>query len=272
MSKSLRRAFLVGINYKGSDCELGGCINDVISTKELLIRTYGYEESNILVFTDNSVIKPTGANIRKGWQWLLSRSPAADFNRSRYTQFDARDKPVLFFHYSGHGSQARDLTGDEKDGIDETICPIDFRTGGMITDDIIRTELATRVPSGAKLFSLVDACHSESSLDLLWNATVLKTGEFTLTRAGNYLATPGEVALISGCQDFDTSADIVVAGKGQGALTYAFLSVLKKANYNITYDKLLVEIRAFLKNKRISKQVPCLSFGRSVQISSKFSL
>jgi len=272
MSRTLKRAFLVGINYKGSDCELGGCINDVLNTKELLIRKYKYQESNILLLTDDTLIKPAAANILKGWKWLLSSSPASDFSRSRFTRLGSRDKPILFFHYSGHGSQVRDRNGDEKDGIDETICPLDFSTAGMITDDIIRSELAVQVPIEGKLIALIDACHSESSFDLLWTVKNGLDGSFTLSRVGSYIPTVGDVSIISGCQDFDTSADIVVEGKGQGALTYAFLSVLKAANYNITYDELLVNIRSFLKEKRISTQVPCLSFGRNVQISRSFAL
>ena len=35
----------------------------------------------------------------------------------------------------GHGSQVRDLDGDEEDGYDEVICPLDFKTAGPIVDD-----------------------------------------------------------------------------------------------------------------------------------------
>lgn len=272
MPRTLKRAFLVGINYKGSKYELNGCINDVIATKDLLVRIYGYQESNILIITDDTLIRPTAQNIRKGWKWLLSRSPVSDFNRSRYSQFGSNDKPVLFFHYSGHGSQQNDENSDESDNLDETICPIDFEKGGMISDDVIREELVNRVPSGAKLFSLIDACHSASTLDLLWNTTISSDGSFNLARVGKYLQTAGDVSMISGCQDFDTSSDIVAEGKGQGALTFAFLSVLKFANYNITYDDLLLKIRSFLTSKRISTQIPCMSFGRAVKISRKFTL
>ena len=44
----------------------------------------------------------------------------------------------LFFHYSGHGGQTKDLDGDEGDGYDETIYPVDFRYAGHIVDDEIR--------------------------------------------------------------------------------------------------------------------------------------
>jgi hypothetical protein len=35
----------------------------------------------------------------------------------------------------GHGGQTPDLDGDEEDGYDEVIYPVDFRTAGHIVDD-----------------------------------------------------------------------------------------------------------------------------------------
>ena len=35
----------------------------------------------------------------------------------------------------GHGGQTKDLDGDEDDGYDEVIYPVDFRTAGHIVDD-----------------------------------------------------------------------------------------------------------------------------------------
>ena len=36
---------------------------------------------------------------------------------------------------SGHGGQTADLDGDEDDGYDEVIYPVDFRSAGHIVDD-----------------------------------------------------------------------------------------------------------------------------------------
>lgn len=272
MSRTIKRAFLVGINYRGTSSELNGCINDVNSIKDLLIRQYGYIEDNILVLTDDTPIKPTKANILKGWKWLLSASPAASFKKSKYTRLSSHESPAFFFYYSGHGSQVLDRNYDERDRKDEVLCPIDFTKVGMIADDAIRAELAAKVPSTGKLVAIIDACNSESSLDLLWTVRSNVASEFTLAKVGDYLATPGDVAMISGCQDFDTSAEITINGKPQGALTHALLSVLKEANYNITYDQLLKNVRLFLQWRQLSTQIPCLSFGRSVHISRKFTL
>lgn len=72
----------------------------------------------------------------------------------------------LVFHYSGHGSQQRNYNGDELDGYDETICPVDFETQGMIVDDEINATIVRPLTHGVKLHAIIDACHSGTVLDL----------------------------------------------------------------------------------------------------------
>jgi hypothetical protein len=53
----------------------------------------------------------------------------------------------LFFHFryriyehvdiSGHGDQVQDRNGDEDDGYDETILPVDYSRAGQIVDDVL---------------------------------------------------------------------------------------------------------------------------------------
>ena len=37
---------------------------------------------------------------------------------------------------SGHGGQTKDLDGDEADGFDEVIYPVDYNQAGHIVDDV----------------------------------------------------------------------------------------------------------------------------------------
>ncbi|CAH6419016.1 Caspase [uncultured virus] len=281
----IKRAFLVDINYRGSEFELHGCINDVLAVKAMLIDHYGYLEENILLLSDDTIVKPTAANIINGWKWLISKRSISHFNPGREAQSQAylpltsSDNANLYFHYSGHGSQVRDTNGDEIDGKDETICPIDFLTAGMISDDIMRVKLANKVPANNKLVAVIDACHSESSFDLLWtvksNMILGKRnkvssigegfpslGKLSLTKTGKYLPTEGEVIMLSGCRDNETSADVQIEGKGQGALTYSLVKILENSKYDITYNELLTKVRSFIKTNHLSTQIPCLSFGK----------
>merc|ERR1712020_719073 len=72
----------------------------------------------------------------------------------------------MFFHYSGHGSQTYDSDGDEVDGNDETICPVDYNSAGQIVDDEMNAILVQQLPRGARLTAIFDSCHSATALDL----------------------------------------------------------------------------------------------------------
>ena len=51
----------------------------------------------------------------------------------------------FFFHYSGHGGRVQDMDGDEDDGFDETIYPVDHDQyeddSGQIVDDVRHVNL-----------------------------------------------------------------------------------------------------------------------------------
>lgn len=84
---------------------------------------FGYKREDMVILTDdqqNPMSQPTKANILRAMHWLVK---------------DAHPNDSLFFHYSGHGGQTPDLDGDEDDGYDEVIYPVDFRQAGHIVDD-----------------------------------------------------------------------------------------------------------------------------------------
>lgn len=66
----------------------------------------------------------------------------------------------------GHGGQTQDLDGDEDDGYDEVIYPVDFRTAGHIVDDQMHDILVKPLAPGVRLTAIFDSCHSGSALDL----------------------------------------------------------------------------------------------------------
>lgn len=94
---------------------------------------------------------PTRENILAAMRWLVSGCRRGD---------------SLVFHFSGHGSQLSDEDGDELDGHDETLWPVDYRKSGVIVDDIVNAALVRPLPGGVTLHAVVDACHSGSALDL----------------------------------------------------------------------------------------------------------
>lgn len=238
----MKKALLVGINYRGTDSELNGCINDVEGMSELLL-SQGYQ---CKILTDDTVDKPTKMNIYYCWEWLLQGDPQE-----------------IFFHYSGHGSWIVDTNGDEKDRRDETLCPIDFEQNGMITDDEIRTLLVSRVKSTTRLVAIIDACHSETSFDLRY-VYKLETSLFGkikyVLHTNSYKETTGNVVIISGCKDTQTSADAYIIDRYQGVLTHSFLTLIDQSK---TFKTMIKDLNKYIKEKNLSTQIPCLSFGIS---------
>ncbi|KAM7205772.1 Metacaspase-1A [Naviculisporaceae sp. PSN 640] len=149
-----RKALLIGINYFGKEGELRGCINDVKNLSSFLIERYGYKREDMVLLTDdqqNPVMQPTKENIIKAMQWLVA---------------NAQPNDALFLHYSGHGGQTEDLDGDEEDGNDEVIYPVDHETNGHIVDDEIHHYVVKPLQAGVRLTAIFDSCHSGSVMDL----------------------------------------------------------------------------------------------------------
>jgi len=238
---------------------------------------------------------PTKKNIIDGMQWLVR---------------DARPNDSLFLHYSGHGGQTKDTDGDEADGYDEVIYPVDFKQAGHIVDDMIHDIVVKPLPPGCRLTAIFDSCHSGSALDLPYIYSTegkvkepnlaAEAGQGLLSAVGAYArgdmsgvmssvtslfksasgstkkaeqkarrtkTSPADVISWSGCKDSQTSADAFEAGQATGAMSYAFMTVLR-AKPEQSYQELLNNIREILRNKYSQK--PQLSSSHPIDTSLLF--
>ncbi|KIK58316.1 hypothetical protein GYMLUDRAFT_702773 [Collybiopsis luxurians FD-317 M1] len=179
-----KKALIIGINYLGTGSSLDGCHSDASRMYQFISKTYGFTDENIIVLKDDKKLKPeyqpTKANILYWMQWLVQ---------------DAQPHDSLFFHYSGHGGQRADRSGDEMDYYDECIYPVDSipvtgasaeqiaaTRGKVIIDDELHFRLVNSLPTGARLTAIFDSCHSGSVLDLPFMYAAasgkLKEGQF----------------------------------------------------------------------------------------------
>lgn len=282
-----RKALLIGINYFGQRGQLRGCINDVRNMTAFLAEQFGYRREDMVILTDdqqNRMSQPTKQNILRAMHWLVK---------------GAQPNDSLFFHYSGHGGQTKDLDGDEPDGFDEVIYPVDFRQNGHITDDEMHRIMVKSLQPGVRLTAIFDSCHSGTALDLPYiysTQGVLKepnlakeagqgllgvissysqgdlggvatnilgfikkatSGEEAHTRALATKTSPADVVMLSGSKDDQTSADATIASQATGAMSWAFVSALKK-NPQQSYVQLLNSIRDELDKKYSQKpQLSC---------------
>ena len=239
-----KKALLVGINYTGTTNELFGCINDANSIKER-ISTKGFTSINTI--TDLTTKKPTRDNILREFRNLLINSQAGD---------------LLFFLYSGHGSYDLDRNSDEADGYDELIVTSDLKS---ITDDEFKTIIQQNLKKDVTLFAMFDSCFSGTMLDLRYQyMDSLNYDKYT--ENDKQAITVGNVFMISGCTDDQTSADAVFNNKANGALTWSLLESLKQKP-NDSWRELVKNMRDLLKTSEFD-QIPQFSSGSFVNIDT----
>jgi hypothetical protein len=245
---SSKKGLLVGSNYPGTPYPLQGCLNDVNFMRDKLNSlTY----SQITLLSDGAPSKPTRGNVINNLINLLLTSKPGD---------------TLFFGYSGHGFYIPDKNGDERDKRDEVVVCSDMN---YITDDEFKLIIDQNLKQNTKLFCVIDACHSGSLLDLKYQwLDSSNMDKLTINNKQN--ETKGQVILISGCMDSQTSVDAYIQNGYRGAMLWSFLQVFNK-NPNISFKNLLLNMRSVLKANKFS-QVPQLSSGQNLDINSKLFL
>lgn len=279
-----KKALLVGINdYAPAGAggpDLNGCVNDVrdMATTLNALGIVPAVPATMRILTDT---RATRANILAGLKWLVTGAKKGD---------------VLVFHYSGHGTQVVDTSGDEVDHKDEAICPHDFPTAGFITDDVLRGIFST-LPAGANLDVFLDSCHSGTATrELLLQASAppelavthryleppidsgffietnprLKTRPILKPAAGEkqLVIVPGlNHVLWAGCRDNQTSAEASIGGVTRGIFTYAYCKTLRAAGTAITRARLDALVCAYVKKLGYS-QIPQLE-GTNVSLAEK---
>lgn len=232
----IKRAFLCGINYTGTENQLNGCVNDIANINNFLVQKCNFSPANILILTDNP-------RFGKGLPTRMSiANTFYEFIR------DCIPGDILVFYYSGHGANLRDRSGDESDGVDGVIVPLDYDKLGVITDDWIFKNVVTPLPVGVTLWAFTDCCHSGTMLDLQFNLQdncVYKgnddlkdeyipdewSNQYSIIREKSK-ETKADVYLFSGCLDPQTALDITIRNKAQGAFTSCLLEMFNKMCVN----------------------------------------
>ncbi|GBG58987.1 hypothetical protein CBR_g24336 [Chara braunii] len=158
----------------------------------------------------------------------------------------------LVFYYSGHGIQVKDLDGDELDGYDEALVPVDFEKSGVMLDDEINQLIVRPLIKGVRLHAIIDACHSGTMLDLPYLCKVSRlTGSVSWEdqkprdrQTTSKSTSGGKAFCFSGCRDHQRSTELKLGDTGEtsGALTYHFIQAIEKGQAR-TYKSLLAAIR-----------------------------
>jgi hypothetical protein len=242
------KALLVGINqYPDPRNSLRGCINDIVDMQYFIsVANPVYSTAQIKLLTDKAATKK---GILLQLEWLLEGIEPGD---------------QILFHYSGHGAQlpCQKIAGDvweEKDGLDEIICPYDFDgSNATAIKDNEFAALFARIPKGVHFIWISDSCHAEDlSRDpfIIGDESALRYRNYTggILReniVGSLAAGAKRVAannlngaLLSACASHELSADAYIENRFNGAFTHYLLKNLKKHATKMPMNQIIQLVR-----------------------------
>ena len=229
-----KRAFLVGISHY-----------DTALT--------GYQWNNINGMEDVKLLCPVLK--KQGFVITALLDGQATFSNivSQVAQFTSKTKKgdIVYLHFSTHGQPVEDINGDEEDGWDESIVPIDayklYKKGVYegkkhLTDDLLNKyikKLRERIGPSGYLYVIVDACHAGTSsrandetirgthVGFTYNNKVFKPSN---NKKSHYrieaLANQSNVMFVEACRPDQVNTEIIVGGKRYGPLSFNIAQTL----------------------------------------------
>jgi hypothetical protein len=202
---------------------------------------HGFPDSpeNMLVLTDDTTSSqdqwPTQQNILLGLQWLVQGASPGD---------------CLFFHFSGHGAQQPDYAGVERDGLNDTILPLDYEYAGHISDDMIWDTIVHPLPNGCRLTVVMDCCYSGMGLDVPfeWNPQV---GWNEVTNPSH---AEGDVQVFSGLEEGTPGRDTYERFNTGGAITTAFINAIESQPFSM-YPEMVNGMQGNLRSRGFTQRM-----------------
>ncbi len=244
-------ALLIGIDkykHEGSQprfSNLAGCVNDAMDMENLLIGKFGFKKDNIKMLINEQA--KHSAIVQTFQDHLIGNAQKDD---------------IVVVHFSGHGSQMKDISGDEPDGYDETIVPHDTRDSNGeifdISDDEINGLLSELNKRTKNITLIIDACHSGTATRAAVGIRQIPPDDreppreqpsYALTsrsasegRSG-MRRTDQDYALISACLEKESAYEHYAEQQEHGALTYFLVRELRNAGAGVTYQDVMENVR-----------------------------
>lgn len=247
-----KRAFMVGIsNY------------DTALT--------GYQWNNINGVEDVNLISPILK--KQGYYLLTLLDEQATFDNitRQLSAFVSKTKKgdVVYLHFSTHGQPVEDQNGDEKDGWDEAIVPIDaykiYKKGTYegkkhLLDDQLNkyvVKLREKIGPSGMLYVIIDACHAGTSsrandetvrgtkVGFTANNKVFKP---SITKKSHYKIEAStkwaNVLFIEACRPDQVNKEVKVGSKSYGPLSYNIAQALSVKPISLNAKDFIEAIKA----------------------------
>lgn len=246
-----KRAFLVGISHYDTSLT-------------------GYQWNNINGVEDVNLLNPILKNQGFITTTLLDDQATFDNIVSQIVKFTNKTKKgdIVYLHFSAHGQPVEDLNGDEEDGWDESIVPIDaykiykkgFYEGQKhLTDDLLNKyvkKLREKIGTSGFLYVVIDACHAGTAsrandetirgthVGFTYNNKVFKP---STSKKSHYQidasAKQSNVLFIEACRPDQVNTEIKVDGKRFGPLSYNIVQTLSSFTLSTNANEFIYNIK-----------------------------
>ena len=251
-----KRAFLVGISHY--DTALTGYqwnnINGVEDVNLLcpLLKKQGFQTTSLL---DEQAIYD---NITRQLSTFIKTTKKGD---------------IVYLHFSTHGQPVEDLNGDEEDGWDEALIPIDaykmYKKGSYegkkhLLDDQLNgyvKQLRKKIGTKGFLYVVIDACHAGTSsrandetvrgtkVGFSYNNKVFKPSK---QKKSHYKieanAKLSNVLFIEACRPDQVNTEIKVGDKRYGPLSYNIAQSLSSSTLSAKAEEFLKSLKSSIIN------------------------
>lgn len=251
-----KRAFMVGISHY-----------DTALT--------GYQWNNINGVEDIKLLEPV---LKKQGFYLTTLMDEQATYQNITTQLSTfinktKKGDIVYLHFSTHGQPVEDLDGDEEDGWDESIIPIDayklYKRGtyegkNHLLDDQINKyakKLREKIGPSGFLYVVIDACHAGTSsrandetvrgtkVGFTYNNKVFKP---STSKQSNYKvevsAKMANVLFIEACRPNQVNMEIKVGDKRYGPLSYNIAQALSAKPLSLNAEEFLNDIKTSILN------------------------
>ena len=236
-----KKALLVGISEYVS--------NDSNTDENTWANIHGANDVSLLTTT----LKSQGFNFES----ICNKKATANKIRKALKTFASCSQKgdLVYIHFSCHGQPVEDLNGDEPDGWDEAIIPVDamkmyqkgkYEGKNHILDDELNEYLKVireKIGKTGFVYVVVDACHAGSSYrgdeeEVITRGTsrgfsamnrpfvpkIDKRGKIEIEHS----ETMSDICILEACRSYQVNSEILENGAFYGSLSYYVNQVLQK--------------------------------------------
>jgi hypothetical protein len=234
---STPKNFITNRNPLGNEwSNLEGCLNDIQAIRQLINIRFGFAESNIKILSNQEA---THESIKNELSKLTQKAQRGD---------------IVFFYYSGHGSQVKNSLSYDGTGSDQTIVPSDLYDIRNKELAIIFNEIMDKIGDSGKLTVIFDSCHSGGIARGKTSHSEPKSRDipaididFKDAREYPKIEDRGALVISAAQRNQPAKEANDEVGNAVGAFSYALVKALQTAPLNESAERIFMRTNIFLK-------------------------